>query len=216
MSSEKSDPEQLPEGSYSDEEFWALADLASQSPPAESGDDSKENEAERTGGPERTRGVCRALVLSQIDAPAALSAGLSMVGASAPVLGISGGSAVIMEVEQVGSSDEDEMAMLLGDDRPIPDEVDKMASLVSKMTDGGSVALTSWTSSDEEGMAGTIVARRYVNGRPEEKLSAGLVLAGLDPVCEELLLGRLSPEEAEAITKRGRWTGWMRGPGFRP
>ncbi|MFZ1382426.1 MAG: hypothetical protein WAS54_06535 [Scrofimicrobium sp.] len=207
MSSDELGPEEMPEASSTDEEFWALAELASES------EDSGPAQEDR---PEVAKGIARALVLSQIDAPAALSAGLSMVGASAPVIGISNGSAVTMEVEQDGPSDEEELAMLLGDDRPIPDAVDKMASLVSKMTAGGSVALTSWTSSEDEGTEGTIVARRYVNGKPEQKLSAGLVLAGLDPVCEELLLGRVTPEEAEAITKRSRWTGWMKGPGFRP
>ncbi|WRS29470.1 hypothetical protein U6G28_08030 [Actinomycetaceae bacterium MB13-C1-2] len=209
MSSKEPDPDESSDTSFSDEEFWALAELASGS-----------NDSDVTPGdpdePEVAKGIARALVLSQIDAPAALSAGLSMVGASAPVIQVSQGSAVIMEVEQNGPSDEEELAMLLGDDRPIPDSVDKMASLVSKMTEGGAVALTSWTSSEKEGTEGTIVARRYINGKPEQKLSAGLVLAGLDPVCEELLLGRLTPEEADAISKRGRWTGWMRGPGFRP
>lgn len=209
MSSKEPDPDESSDTSFSDEEFWALAELAS-------GSDDSDVTPGDPDEPEVAKGIARALVLSQIDAPAALSAGLSMVGASAPVIQVSQGSAVIMEVEQNGPSDEEELAMLLGDDRPIPDSVDKMASLVSKMTAGGAVALTSWTSSEKEGTEGTIVARRYINGKPEQKLSAGLVLAGLDPVCEELLLGRLTPEEADAISKRGRWTGWMRGPGFRP
>lgn len=159
--------------------------------------------------------VCRAVVLSPIDAPAALSAGLQMVGSSAPVLKVSLGSAVFMEVEQSRPTDEEALAVLLGDDRPLPEAVDQMARTVSKMASGGAVALTSWTSFDAEGVSGSITARRYVAGEPEQRLASGLVLANTDLVIEELLLGRITPEEAEAHTSRNRWTGWLRGPGFR-
>lgn len=200
------DPD-LPQDSFSEDEFWALAQLASDS---DLGEEDEETPVSASVG------VCRALILSQIDAPAALSAALNMVGENAPVIAISGGSAVFMEVDQGENAEDEELNALLGDERPIPEAVDKMASLVSKMTEGGSVALTSWTSRDEQGTAGTIVARRYVGGKPQERLPSGVVVSNLDLVVEQLLLGELTAEEAQAISKRGRWTGWLRGPGFRP
>lgn len=232
-------PEELPEDAFSDAAFWALAEAAGDVPSPEEpssgqagadepGDASASGTPSAGPGPGGTvpdegvnmpqtpAGVCRAIILSPIAAPAALAAGLQMVGSAAPVVQTSRGSAVYMEVPQQGDAEEDALAALLGEDRPIPQPVADMASLVSKMAAGGAVAITSWTQDGDEGTTGSIVARRFVNGKPEQNLSAGLVLAELDLVCEELLLGRMTPEEAQAYTARGRWTGWLRGPGFRP
>ena len=164
---------------------------------------------------ETTKGTCRALILSPIDAPAALAAGLQLVGNSAPVIKVDTGSAAFLELEQSAPTEEEEFMALLGEDRPVPEEVAAMASLISKMAGGGAVALTSWTSADSEGVSGTITARRFVNGLPEEKLSAGLVLAKAGEVAEELLLGRITPDEADALARRNKWTGFLRGPHFR-
>lgn len=162
-------------------------------------------------------GRCLAVILSPVASAAALSAALTMVGSSAEVVPTRSGSAVFMDVPQEGEEGDEEAAMaaLLGDDRPLPEPVDQMARLVSKLAKPGAVAITSWISDSDAGLAGNMVARRYVNGRPEQALPSGLVLAGLDLVVEELLLGRLSVEEVRQ-QRKGRWTGWLRGPGFRP
>ncbi len=165
--------------------------------------------------PEPTKGTCRALILSPIDAPAALAAGLQLVGNPVPVIKTNKGSAAFIEVKQDQPSEEDELMALLGEDRPIPEKVASLASLISKMAAGGSVALTSWTSAGAEGVSGTITARRFVNGKPEEKLSSGLVLAKVGTVCEDLLLGVVTPEQAESFTSGKKWSGFLRGPGFR-
>lgn len=163
------------------------------------------------------QGRCIAVILSPVDSAAALSAALNMVGASAEVVPASRGSAVYMDVPQEGAEDDEEasMAALLGDDRPLPKQVVKMAELVSKLAKGGAVALTSWTSDSDAGLVGNIVARRFVNGKAEESLPSGLVLAHLDLGIEDLLLGRLTPAEVKDSYGKGRWTGWLRGPGFR-
>ncbi len=167
------------------------------------------------GFPEPAKGTCRALVLSPIDAPAALKAGLQLVGSPVPVIKTNKGSAAFIEVEQDQPSEEEELMALLGEDRPIPEEVASLASLISKMAAGGAVALTSWTSAGAEGVSGTITARRFVNGAPEQKLSSGLVLAKVGTVAEDLLLGAITPQAAESLTSGKKWTGFLRGPGFR-
>lgn len=174
---------------------------------------------------EQTPLTWNALILSPVDAPRALRAALDLVGSPAPVVQLGSLTAVYLDEESDPSEEEvDEDAALLallGDDRPIPEAVDKMAKLVSKLAKPGSVALVAFTAEDAsvevgEGsppaLTGTILGRRYVGGKPEEKVSAGLVLAGLPLAAEELLLGRLAPSEVPDLP-RGPWTGWLKGRG---
>ncbi len=158
--------------------------------------------------------MCRAVVLSPIKAPAALAAGLSLVGSGATVFATNKGSAVFLEVPATGGMDE-ELAALLGEDRPLPKEVADMASLVSKMDALGSVALASWTHPGDQGVTGNVTARRFVNGKDDGTMSSGLVLASLDDRVEAVLLGQADAEDAQAADSRGKWTGFLKGPGFR-
>lgn len=165
---------------------------------------------------------CRALVLSPIDAPGALRAALNLVGSPAPVVGLGGATGVFLEIATDGGDPQEaEMMALLGEERPLPREVDQMARLLSKLTAHGAVAVAAWITKNtaeggEEGdLSGTIVARRYVNGEPEAALSSGLVLSGLSLGAEELLLGRMTPEEADDHRNGGPWTGWLKGRGKR-
>ncbi|WP_242491729.1 hypothetical protein [Actinomyces minihominis] len=159
----------------------------------------------------------RSLVLSPVDAPAALRAALDLVGSPAPVVALGRNSAVYMDIEAGGAESEaEEMMALLGEERPQPKEADQMARLLSKMSPLGAVALTAWTTEDPAGegepqVTGTIIARRYVNGEPEASLSSGLVLAGLELAAEELLLGRITPEQVEEFRGPDSWTGWLKG-----
>lgn len=171
-----------------------------------------------------TRKFCRALVLSPIDSPGALRAALDMVGSPAPVVSLGRTSAVYLEVEVLeGEADQDaEMLALLEEEPPLPAEVDEMGKLLSKLSSHGSVAIASWTTEEASGtengapdVNGTIAARRYVNGKVESALPSGLVLAGLDLSAEELLLGRITPEQVNDYREPGPWTGWLKGRGKR-
>lgn len=171
------------------------------------------------------------LVLSPIDSPGALRAALDMVGSPARVVQLGRQTAVYLD-SSLGLEDpqsenaepeDPELLALLGDERPIPTPVDTMARLVSKLAKPGAVALVSFTKEDAtqdraEGvppaLTGSILGRRYVSGEPEEKLSAGLVLAGMPLAAEELLLGRLNPDDVPDLP-RGPWTGWLKGRGKR-
>ena len=48
----------------------------------------------------------------------------------------------------------------------------------------------------ESGLSGTITARRYQNTEAGEEASAGLILAAVDQVVEDVLLGVTRAEEA--------------------
>ncbi len=176
-------------------------------------------ELDKLLGAEPPRSLCRTLILVPIDAPGAVRAALDMVASPAEVVGLGHLSGVYLEVTSEADADTGEMLALLGEERPLPKEADKLAALLSKLSRGGAVALASWvkdTGEDGgEGVSGTITAKRYVNGQPGDTLSAGLVLARVDLAAEELLLGRLNPDQVEDYQKRGRWTGWMKGRGHR-
>lgn len=169
--------------------------------------------------------LCRALVVAPIDAPAALRAALDMVGASAPVIDVGSGSAVYLEVEEEAAGDDAEMMALLGQARPLPEEVDKMGRLLSKLTKHGAVVLASWVGeapledeADSAGekpgpaaLVGSMEARRYVNGKPEDSLAAGMVLSVMSLAAEELLLGRITVADVEGFSEGGNWSGWLKG-----
>lgn len=165
------------------------------------------------------RQSCRALIVSPVDAPAALRAALDMIGSPAPVVSLGPVSAVFLDLEvDPDGTEEAEMLSLLGEDRPLPDEVDQMARLLSKLSKKGAIAIAAWTSktaadAGEDALSGTIVARRYVRGEPEAALSSGLVLSGFDLQAEELLLGRIQPEDVQDHRGHGPWSGWLRRRG---
>lgn len=214
-------------GTDFDAEFRAIMEEAMKDElPTDSQDDGSERaedaQPDDAGEPSHD---CRALILSPIDAPGALRAALDMVGSPAPVVGLGRSSGVFLNVdEDEGDSEEASMMALLGEDRPLPKSVDEMARLLSKLSKHGAVAIAAWTrhepaaDTDEDAageLSGNIVARRYVNGEAEETLSSGLVLAGLNLVAEELLLGRIKPEEVDDYEDPGSWTGWLKGRGRR-
>ncbi len=158
------------------------------------------------------------LVLSPFDSVAALKAALELVGAKGSVVDLGGTAAVYLKQEEAQNPQDEAMMALLGEDRPVPEPVDKVARLVSKLSAKGAVALTAWVrvvDADPEAgspspeLTGNIAARRYVGGEPEEKLSGGLVLARLNLVAEELLLGRVGLQEVDEWLQAANWSGWL-------
>lgn len=92
----------------------------------------------------------------------------------------------------------DEIDSLLGNKRPIPEGAQVVAEALSRECQRV-ILLVSWISEGgehEPGVRGNIVARRFLWGAEALELPAGLVVASLDPLVEELLLGRIDPEEA--------------------
>lgn len=171
----------------------------------------------------KKKDLCRALIATPIDAPAALRAALDMMGSPASVISTGSGSGVYLEVE--GEDADAEMMTLLGEDRPLPDQVDTMARLLSKLTKNGAVVVASWvtpspSNEDEENdspkstaLVGSMVARRYVNAQPEETLPVGMVLNTMSVAAEELLLGRITLDEVDGFSEKGPWTGWPKRRG---
>lgn len=159
-----------------------------------------------------------ALVMAPIPSAPGVSELLGMYGISRWVVPLQGQVALYMDLGE--GSDADEFASLLGEDRPIPEECDKFARIMSRLTRYGAVAITSILSEDENEVAGSVVARRYVNGEPEEVIPAGLLINTMDERAEDLLLGRtkpqdyddaVNPQERPESPKRGFGRPWRRG-----
>lgn len=91
-----------------------------------------------------------------------------------------------------------DMAELLGEERPMPEAVDLLASSMA-VDDLKIVAFAAWLRSDEDedepGITGQITARQYVEGKPDKFLPGGLVLTQIGLRAEELLLGDITLEE---------------------
>lgn len=106
---------------------------------------------------------------------------------------------LFLRIPRSAQTDTDmEMAELLGEERPMPEAVDMLASSMA-VDNLKIVAFAAWLHSDEDGdepgITGQITARQYVGGKPDEFLPGGLVLAQIGVRAEELLLGNITPEE---------------------
>lgn len=136
-----------------------------------------------------------ALVLAPIPSPEALHALLGLAGIRATVVRLKPWTAVWLRVETT-PTDEDELDALLNESRPMPDAVDAVARTVSRLSKYGSVAMMSWLVEGdgvEPGVSGRISAQRYVSGRPEDAIPAGVLLGSMPQATEDLLLGRTTP-----------------------
>lgn len=157
--------------------------------------------------------TCVALVLAPMDNVSALAAFLKMVGLEVPVVRTDPWAAAYVRLEPDSDPDEDALALLTGS-RAIPDEVDKIAKAVSKLSAYGAVAVVAWLTEEngfETGLAGSVTAKRYIAGKPEDDLPAGIIMNTLDNVAEDLLLGRATPEDFP--DEKGGWKKFFRRPG---
>ncbi len=135
------------------------------------------------------------LVLAPVSSPEALHSLLTLAGIREAVVRLKPWTAVWLRVETVPTP-EDELEALLSDERPMPDAVDRVARVVSRLSKYGSVAVMSWLVEGEgvePGVSGQITARRYVAGNPEEDIPAGVLLGSMPAATEDLLLGRSVP-----------------------
>lgn len=158
------------------------------------------------GGQER---MSVALILTPLASADTLTVLMATAGLSAEVIGTDSGAVARVEVPADAGND---VESLLGSKRPLPPEVDELARQVSRLIRGtGVVALVSWLVQGDDvepGVSGQITARRYEAGEPQEDLPAGLLIAQMDPLVEELLTARLATSEVEGVAdtgKIGRW-----------
>lgn len=140
-----------------------------------------------------------AVVLTPLVDAEALTALLAMSKLDASVVPTSTGAVACLEVPVKVS---DDIESLLGASRPMPPEAESLAAEISRFSRMGAVLLVSWLvegDAVEPGVSGQITARRYIAGAPEADLPAGLVISGLDQRVEDLLLGRINPQDVSEL-----------------
>lgn len=164
---------------------------------------------EVTTSPSAVTGV--GLVLCPIASASALCSMLGLYTIERWVVPMSGQVALWLPLDDCEESGFDE---LLGDERPIPEECDAYARVLSRLTRFGAVAVASKICDDTHEIQGSVVARRYVNGEPEETIPAGLLISSIDSRAEELLLGHtVAADYPDAVHPRQRPQPFKRGFG---
>lgn len=159
-----------------------------------------------------------ALVLAPIASATALAGLLHMLGQAVWVVRVKPYTAAWLSIP-AKTQHANEVDALLADDAPLPPEVDRLAAAVSRLSRYGAVALVSWLvegAGVEPGVSGQITARRYVEGKPDASLPAGVVLGGLEERAEDLLLGRTTPRDYRGAVnsgKQGRMPGFFKRGG---
>ena len=79
-----------------------------------------------------------------------------------------------------------------------------MAAQLSRLSRAGAVLMTADLATDvgiESGLSGTITARHFTNGQPGEEASAGLLLASMDQVVEDVLLGAIDADDVPGAVR---------------
>lgn len=137
---------------------------------------------------------------------------LGMYGIARWIVPIADQVVLYLELDEDISSQDAEFESLLGENRPMPEEVDRFSRVMSKLSRFGAVAVVSSLQEEDSTIAGSIIARRYVNGEPEDQIPGGLLINSIDSRAEDLLLGRthpsdypdaIHPEERPRPNKRG-------------
>ena len=161
-----------------------------------------------------------AVVLTPILKAEVLAGLCSMAGQDCIVVPTSSGAVAVKEF--VSAHAQWDVSELLGGADSEPTEAAELAGTLSRLSRGGSVLMTADLATDigiESGLSGTIAARHYVNGKAGGEASAGLLLAGVDQVVEDILLGVVKAEEVPGAVhsseaKPSRVVRWL-GRGLR-
>jgi hypothetical protein len=154
------------------------------------------------------------LVLAPLRPASGVARMLGMYGLARWIVPIADQIVLYLELDEGEDSEEAEFESLLGEDRPMPEEIDRFARVISKLSKYGAVAVVSNLSEEDSLISGSIAARRYVNGEPEDNIPGGLLINSIDSRAEDLLLGRTHPSDyPDAIHAKDRPKPHKRGFG---
>ncbi|WP_170297261.1 hypothetical protein, partial [Georgenia thermotolerans] len=154
-----------------------------------------------------------ALVLTPVASAPALAGLCAMSGIDVDVVPSTSGAVAVLEVAPKPVTDEWDISELVGHGGgpSLPPEAEELATTLSRLARAGVVLLTAELATDvgiESGLSGQIHARQYTGGDPEGDVPAGLVLANADQVVEDLLLGRVRPQDVKGHQRSGTLPRW--------
>ena len=137
-----------------------------------------------------------AVVMTPLNRADALAGMCSLMDLDCTVVPSSSGA---FAVKQFVSAHADwDVAELLGGSDSEPAEAAELAAQLSRLSRAGAILMTADLATDvgiESGLSGTITARHFTNGQPGEEASAGLLLASMDQVVEDVLLGAIDADD---------------------
>ncbi|EEH64227.1 hypothetical protein HMPREF0044_0516 [Gleimia coleocanis DSM 15436] len=120
----------------------------------------------------------------------------------ANILGVYGIERWVVQLEdqialwcELETEDTTDVERLLGDERPLPEECDAFARILSRLSPIGVIAVVSTLREEDGEVSGDVRARRYLAGEPESVIPGGLLLNGMENKVEDLLLGRSHPQD---------------------
>ncbi|GAA1650027.1 hypothetical protein [Georgenia ruanii] len=154
-----------------------------------------------------------ALVLTPVASAPALAGLCAMSGIDVDVVPSTSGAVAVLELAPKQATDEWDISELVGEGGgpSLPPEAEELATTLSRLARAGVVLLAAELATDvgiEAGLSGHIHARQYTGGEPEGDMPAGLVLANADQVVEDLLLGRVRPQDVKGHQRSGTLPRW--------
>ena len=148
------------------------------------------------------RAVKVAVVMTPLNRADGLAGMCSLLDLDCTVVPSSSGA---FAVKQFVSAHSDwDVAELLGGSDSEPAEAAELAPQLPRLSRAGAVLMTADLATDvgiESGLSGTITARHFTNGQPGEEASAGLLLASMDQVVEDVLLGVIDADDVPGAVK---------------
>lgn len=154
-------------------------------------------DAQQAAAQEAPKAVKVAVVVTPLTNAEALAALCAMRGLECTVVPAASGALAVKQF--VSAHSQWDVAELLGGAETEPAEAAELAADLSMISRAGVVLMTADLATDvgiETGLSGTITARRYVSGKAGDEASAGLLLASMDQVVEDILLGQIAAENA--------------------
>ena len=143
-----------------------------------------------------------AVVMTPLNRADGLAGMCSLMDLDCTVVPSSSGA---FAVKQFVSAHSDwDVAELLGGSDSEPAEAAELAAQLSRLSRAGAVLMTADLATDvgiESGLSGTITARHFTNGQPGEEASAGLLLASMDQVVEDVLLGSIDADDVPGAVR---------------
>ena len=148
------------------------------------------------------RAVKVAVVMTPLNRADGLAGMCSLMDLDCTVVPSSSGAFAVKRF--VSAHSDWDVAELLGGSDSEPAEAAELAAQLSRLSRAGAVLMTADLATDvgiESGLSGTITARHFANGQPGEEASAGLLLASMDQVVEDVLLGVIDADDVPGAVK---------------
>ena len=143
-----------------------------------------------------------AVVMTPLNRADGLAGMCALMGLDCTVVPSSSGAFAVKRF--VSAHSDWDVAELLGGSDSEPAEAAELAAQLSRLSRAGAVLMTADLATDvgiESGLSGTITARHFTNGQPGEEASAGLLLASMDQVVEDVLLGAIDADDVPGAVR---------------